>query len=567
MFTSQAVESKDAPSPARCPPRSAAKKLDDILTYIRKDVDWTLDAFLHKLFQPAQSNTTHHAMLKAFLSGQGKYNAATIVNLMYGHDLSVNSDRSHPSHGDYFSDTKQPEEIKYSQASLSTWALQLVIDTMDDEADYLCSRKAGLWVRAGGIKAKKARWEQWTQPALDVTPMEVDDGASHSSQQRPGSGAGARSGNVTSQQAVEVAPNPTYEEHLAMRVNEIIARHEDPAWEAKKLCLTEKYKRHAPVTWQLLSNVLRSEATPETPSPPEDVDDAPDAAHYRPKEVICTSVISKLIFGRNSWTNLFAMCRGISLFATKAHQSMYRVRSRLAQCVPYSTVHTTLVTMAVAERKVVQELFATPDADPPLVVFDNMQAMARRREQKLGTANKMIIGTGATAVKMENCEPGAFDLAPILEKYEQGGCRELRIQDVLDKIDIERMQKVFAYHWLDALVTYVPDLAVYRTEVSKLFARNIRKHQINPKQHTTVYPLSTNSANEVSTRGLKDALTDFLKQLGITKTTLGKRLIFFHGDGKSYEGMLKVKKYLSASFDSFSSLRFIRPVLELWHTK
>ncbi|KAI0054568.1 hypothetical protein BV25DRAFT_1843569 [Artomyces pyxidatus] len=257
------------------------------------------------------------------------------------------------------------------------------------------------------------------------------------------------------------------------------------------------------------------------------------------KLCICTSVISKLIFGRNSWTNLFAMCRGISLFATKAHQSMYRVRSRLTQCVLYSTVHTTLVTMAVAERKVVQELFATPDADPPLVVFDNMQAMARRREQKLGTANKMIIGTGATAVKMENCEPGAFDLAPILEKYEQGGCRELRIQDVLDKIDIERMQKVFAYHWLDALVTYVPDLVVYRTEVSELFARNIWKHQINPKQHTTVYPLSTNSANEVSTRGLKDVLTDFLKQLGITKTTLGKRLIFFHGDGKSYEGMLK----------------------------
>jgi hypothetical protein len=41
-----------------------------------------------------------------------------------------------------------------------------------------------------------------------------------------------------------------------------------------------------------------------------------------------------------------------------------------------------------------------------------------QRDHQIGKSNRMILGTGAMAIEMEDCRPGAFELAPLLEKWE-----------------------------------------------------------------------------------------------------------------------------------------------------
>lgn len=244
---------------------------------------------------------------------------------------------------------------------------------------------------------------------------------------------------------------------------------------------------------------------------------------------------------------------------------MYRVGSRLAQNTAYSTVRSALLTMASKKRTDLQRHFTDTNQKPLMVVFDNIQAYARRRDHRIGTKNQMILGTGGTAVEMEDCAHNAFDLEPILERLERGVRRKLTPEDILRDIDTAHFDTVFKFHWLVVLVMFVPSCDIYRTEVSNLFAERTRKHQINPNRHTIVHPLGTNSENEVSLRGMLAALRDFLSQLGITSTR--GRLMFFSGDGKSFELMHQVRRYLSGTKSDLLSLRFIRPVLELWHTK
>lgn len=171
-----------------------------------------------------------------------------------------------------------------------------------------------------------------------------------------------------------------------------------------------------------------------------------------------------------------------------------------------------------------------------MVVFDNIQAYARRRDHRIGTKNQMILGTGGTAVEMEDCAHNAFDLEPILERLERGVRRKLTPEDILRDIDTAHFDTVFKFHWLVVLVMFVPSCDII------------------------VHPLGTNSENEVSLRGMLAALRDFLSQLGITSTR--GRLMFFSGDGKSFELMHQVRRYLSGTKSDLLSLRFIRPVLE-----
>ncbi|KAI0309705.1 hypothetical protein OF83DRAFT_1071624 [Amylostereum chailletii] len=168
---------------------------------------------------------------------------------------------------------------------------------------------------------------------------------------------------------------------------------------------------------------------------------------------------------------------------------------------------------------------------------------------------------------MEDCPAGAFNLAPIRAKYEAGTRCEIIVDGIRKKTDSVHLRRVFAYHWLIILLEWVPALALYRSDAHKRFANQMEKHQIDPKRHTKVHPLGTNGANETTTSGLQEAIFDFLSQLGLTEESMVDHLMFFHGDGKSFEGIHKVKKLSSGKESDFFSWWFIHLVLELWHTK
>lgn len=274
-----------------------------------------------------------------------------------------------------------------------------------------------------------------------------------------------------------------------------------------------------------------------------------------------------MVYGRNQRVNLFALCRGISLFSMKAHHSIFRVGSRLAQNVPYSTMRRALVHMAEEKREAWRKELEAGIVKPYLIVLDNIQAYARRREQQIGSGNEMITGTGATAIEMQDCPDGAFDMDALKAQRAKGERQSVTADSILQNIDVSHLERIGMYHWLDALVRFVPALAVYRPAVDALFRDTARKHAIPPDRVSKVHPLGTNSANEVTTHGMKDAVADFLEQIGLSEETYTNRPTFVTGDGKSFEGLNKVKKYLGDQPGDFESFGFVEPMLEIWHTK
>lgn len=271
---------------------------------------------------------------------------------------------------------------------------------------------------------------------------------------------------------------------------------------------------------------------------------------------------------------LWPLCTSIMHIGMKAHHALYRIGSRLAQCSPFETARNALITMSTngqGSSHVGVGLLGA-GKKPSWVVLDNAQMYHRRRDQRIGTKNRLIIGTGATEIQMEDCSPDDLDLDALTERIRQGLRRNLSAREILDSVQTAHLDTVFCFHFATALVGYVPALrAPYEAELSKLFAEKTRKHQINPKRLTVIRPLGTNSANETTTKGMWTALTDFLAQLGITASTYSRRLMFFSGDGKSFETMSTVRRYLSGSQRSqkgdFDALRFLCPVLEIWHTR
>lgn len=252
------------------------------------------------------------------------------------------------------------------------------------------------------------------------------------------------------------------------------------------------------------------------------------------------------------------------MFAMKSHQSAFRTGSRMAQCVPYSTTRNALVAMAQYKSQWLKE---NPLDEIRSVVLDNVQQYARRRDHRIGTANELMTGTGATAIVMENCPPDAFEAKPYLEKLDKCDREKLSVASLQESIDWTHLQLVSELHFLDIVVQYVPSLASYRKDVSKLFKDCLKKNPIDPTRRTRIHPLGTNDANEVSLKGMNEALSDILDQLGIDDEVMRTKLQFVSGDGKSFQVIGDMKKLLEDQPTPDQSLITLVEILELWHTK
>ena len=122
-----------------------------------------------------------------------------------------------------------------------------------------------------------------------------------------------------------------------------------------------------------------------------------------------------------------------------------------------------------------------------------------------------------------------------------------------------------ALQWLRVLVNYVPELSRYKAKVSELYRTKGAKKQINPHRKTKVHPLATNVKNEAKTTELKDALLDFLGQMGQHDHDYLRKLILASGDGLTYEKLLQLQRYMQFHGDAFQSLELLVPILQLWH--
>jgi len=142
----------------------------------------------------------------------------------------------------------------------------------------------------------------------------------------------------------------------------------------------------------------------------------------------------------------------------KAHHLLYRIGSRLGHNLPYDMVCNALIQMAVDQRAAWARDHQAGVKTPYIIVLDNIQVYAQRRDICIGTHNEMLVGTGATAVQMEDCPDGAFALPPVLEALQSGRRREVTVEGILKTVDLDHAKIAGTMHWLDALVSFVPAL-------------------------------------------------------------------------------------------------------------
>ncbi|VDB84770.1 unnamed protein product [Peniophora sp. CBMAI 1063] len=204
------------------------------------------------------------------------------------------------------------------------------------------------------------------------------------------------------------------------------------------------------------------------------------------------------------------------------------------------------------------------------IVMDNVQQRQQRHDVRIGTRDDMVTGSAGTGTVLEGLQPGDLSLTEILKSKAAAKDRRMALNadEVYDNfLDEGHDMAVKVTQFIDALVSFIPQLSDMSDDVEAL-QKKLGKHQIDPYRLTEVHPLGTNGANEVSTQGLNDASTDFAEQIGLTnEDKLRDRAVFWHGDGKTYNGWLTLKRNLAGLKNMLVSFRYAVPVLAPWHLK
>lgn len=239
--------------------------------------------------------------------------------------------------------------------------------------------------------------------------------------------------------------------------------------------------------------------------------------------------------------------------------------SRIAEMSTYSTIYNTLKSLATHEASITQD-HARDKTLHGFLQFDNVQNYTRQRDHHVGRTNKMNIGIAATYCELEGIDIDARDLQDRRKRIVENKRTELTVEQLLGMIDQHHLDTVYSFHWLRILVNSIPELSHLKSHVLMLFKSKAAKLQLSV-QPTTLHPLASSGKNETVTTELKDALFDFLAQMGHTNADHDDRIVFAGGDGLTFQKMLELQRYLQFHHDPFQSLEILEPVLSLWHTE
>lgn len=280
---------------------------------------------------------------------------------------------------------------------------------------------------------------------------------------------------------------------------------------------------------------------------------------------VCTHVISSLNFTRNNEARLLPLVEGFLYFAFSAPADLMAYASRIGHMPAWSTLYNALEELANHETLVT----AAHAQDPSKVGFwqgDNVQNYSKPQEHRIGRGNRMNIGIAATYCELEGVDPAALNLEDRRARILENKRVHLTVDQLVSMIDNDHLNTVFTLHWPRILVHSIPELSKWKEYVLVLFREKAKKLQLLI-QATKVHPLASSGKNETVTTELKEAIFDFLTQLGHTEENYTPRLLFAGGDGLTFQKMLELQHYLQFHPDPYQSLEIMEPVLSLWHTE
>ncbi|KAJ7737519.1 hypothetical protein B0H16DRAFT_1325909 [Mycena metata] len=293
----------------------------------------------------------------------------------------------------------------------------------------------------------------------------------------------------------------------------------------------------------------------------------------RPHTAVQVGVISSLTLSRNRYaTGYLALPLAVWQFACRTHVAEKRIFSRFGFTVHDTTARACLDSLTDASMAKLRASVAEGIKNGTMywqLVLDNVQEFCRQRDHRLGRQDVLKVGTAATAILLEDCAPGAFNLQDHVDRVMLQERRNMTIQSLHADIDWAYIQELTALHWVRILVYFIPQLAYLRPIVNAAFnLPRMRKHQLPKDRVTVMQPVGTNGEHSTETQGMMRALLDFLQQMGLDEEAM-KGLIFMpRGDGASIAAIWRIKKFLAAHPEHYKAFRHVVPPgPEIWHTR
>ncbi|KAJ6622557.1 hypothetical protein B0H10DRAFT_2214204 [Mycena sp. CBHHK59/15] len=276
----------------------------------------------------------------------------------------------------------------------------------------------------------------------------------------------------------------------------------------------------------------------------------------RPHTTIQVGAISSFVLSRNRYASGYlALPLAVWQFACKSHVDEKRIFSRFG----FTQAE---LRASVAEGVAIGEMRWQ-------YVLDNVQEWCRQRDMRLGRQDVLKVGCAATALLLEDCAPGAFNLQDHLDRVMKQERKEMTTESFCEDIDWDYIHELTALHWVRILVTFIPQLAYLRVEVAAAFdSPRMTKHRLRRNRRTVAQPLMTNAERETETAGMMRAMLDFEGQMGLDEQAMKDLMITPRGDGASIAAMWRIKKYLAAHPNHYKAFRNrVPPGPEIWHTR
>ncbi|THH04412.1 hypothetical protein EW146_g10186 [Bondarzewia mesenterica] len=258
------------------------------------------------------------------------------------------------------------------------------------------------------------------------------------------------------------------------------------------------------------------------------------------------------------------MIFAIWLFAHTAPHGVYAVLNRLGLSVSYTTVLKLLRSLSHSAKGVIRTKARTRAF---LVIYDNINRMARAWDPDLGQKDHIYNGTAATFIELEDCNPErAFDTEPLRNAREQEQRKGLDWKLLYQRVKWDQVNEIFALHSLAMLVEATPSLVDHQAFIQLQFRTRTAVRQMRNGRKTTLHPLETTNFNEGNTAENAKVLDDLLlNQLGMPKEEVDRLLVIVGGDQSTVEKLRTLKKFLASCPHGYARYGWVLPLIQLWH--
>jgi hypothetical protein len=265
-----------------------------------------------------------------------------------------------------------------------------------------------------------------------------------------------------------------------------------------------------------------------------------------------------------------ALPLGIWHFACKSHIDVKRVYCRFGSIISDTTVRTSLNTMTETSieglqtdvRKATEE-----DESRWFKIIDNVQEYSPVYEHGLGRDNQLKVGTACTAVRYEDCKPGAFNADDHVARVIAQERQTMTAESIFSSINWTHNQAVACLHFVRVLAEFVPELTLRAQITTRFRTAPTAKHLLPEDRKTINQPIGTNTEHELELKGMRAAFSDFDPQLGVEPEKSDNILSWVRGDGASHATIMRLKKYLVTTENIYHSFRNVISTPETWHTK